>query len=271
MPKTNFGSGTIATPAWFNAINTGLYFDGQDLDGHYPKLTDDALSDDQNQVKARVRGITDEFKVTLQSGLYVKVNAGLYKSANQEVYSLGETVLLCQNDAINYVFISAANEVAISQFHPAGTLLLAVVATSSGLINSISDRRARFVQPAGITPETGDFGDAIATLAWVKQLMLAYGFGLNVPKFTANPQSLEWGVGEAIFDGVPHPIVGGIFAFTQANTGWYYVYAQDEGATAIVVVSLTPPNLSTQQLWWNMYVSGGSIQQFIPGRPGFGV
>lgn len=270
MPKTNFGSGTIVTPAWFNAIQH-FVFTGQDLDGHYPKLTDDALSDSANQIKARVAGITDEFKVSLQSGLYVKVSEGIYKAANQEVFALGETVLLCQDDAINYIFISASNEVAVSQFHPAGTLLLAVVATSSGLINSISDRRARYVQPAGITPETGDFGDAIATLAWVKQLMLAYGFGLNVPNFTANPQSLEWGSGEARFDGVAHPIAAGVFAFTQSNTGWYYVYAQDEGATAIVVVSLTPPSQAIQQLWWNMYVSGGSIMQFVPARPGFGV
>ncbi|HEY9835492.1 MAG TPA: hypothetical protein V6D27_01130 [Vampirovibrionales bacterium] len=270
MPKKNFGSGTIVEPAWFNAIQQ-IIFDGQDLDGHYPRLTDDALSDDQNQIKARVRGVVDEFKVTLQSGLYVKVNQGFYKSAAQEVFDLGETVLLCADNAVNYIFISASNQVEISQFHPAGTLLLAVVATSSGLINSISDRRARFVQPAGITPETGDFGDAIATLAWVKQLLLVYGFGLNVPNFTANPQSLEWGNGEARFDGVAHPITSGIFAFTQANTGWYYVYAQDEGATAIIVVSLVPPDLATQQLWWNMYVSGGNIQQFIPARPGFGV
>lgn len=271
MPRRFFGSGSIVDPAWFNAIQY-LVFDDQDLDGHYPRLTDDALSDDPNQIKARVRGIVDEFKVGLQSGLYVKINGGVYKNAAQETFNIGETVILCADNAINYAYISPSGTIVVDQFHPAGTLLLAVVETSSGRIASISDRRARYMQPAGATSQIGEFGDALATLEWVKQLFAVVFYGRNIPKFSIEAQSISWTTGEAWFDGLAHPIPAGVFAFAPADTGWRYVWAEVSiGQTAVVVVSDAPPTVPTQQLWWHLLINAGRTRELIPAKPGFGI
>lgn len=271
MPKTTFGSGTIVTPAWFNA-QQNLIFDDQDLDGHQAKLTDDALSDSSTSIKSRFSAIADEFLVTIQSGLYIRVEAGIFKNANQEIFNISPTVLLTQDNIENYVYLASDGTLTVSPIHPAGTLLLAVVTTSSGTISSISDRRARFIEPPGATSDVGDFGNAIATLQFVKQSLLTVFFGVNVPTFTFNSQSFSWTSGQAIFDDTEHPITEGIYTFISSDSGWFYAWAEDSGgATAAIIVSDTTPTLATQQLWWQIQLSLGNIQQVIPAKPGFGV
>lgn len=272
MPKTTFGSGTIVTPAWFNA-QQNLIFDGQDLDGHQAKLTDASLSDDSNQIKSRFSAIADEFKVSLQSqqGLYIKVAAGRFKNAQQEIFDITETVILTQNNAVNYVYINSSGDIIVDVFLPAGVMLLAVVSTSGGNISSISDRRARFIEPAGASPAAGDYGNAIATLQYVKQSLLATFFGVNVPEFTITTNSVSWTDGMAIFDGANHAIEEGTHTFISSNSGWFHLWAEDNGADAIIVVSNSAPTLATQQLWWHLDLNLGSIRQAIPAKPGFGV
>lgn len=270
MPKTTFGSGTIVTPAYLNALQN-LVHDGQDIDGHYPKIIDAELSDAANQIKARLASVTDEFKVSLQSGLYVKVSPGRYKNAEQEVFDIGETVLLCTDNALNHIFLTGTGTVESQVVKPTGSLLLATVTTSSGSVASISDKRARFSEAGAESPQPGDFGAGLATAEWVKNLLLKVFFGAGVPTFTATSNSISWGNGTAFFEGVYHPVTAGNHVFNAANSGTYYLSAQDTGANASISVAASEPNAADTQIWLEIAVTTGTITSIMPSKPGFGV
>lgn len=270
MPKTYFGSGTIVTPANCNSWQNPI-FDGQDLDGHHSRLTDDALSNDPNQIKGRLAALLDEFKVTVRSGLYVKVAAGVFKTADQKIYNLEETILLCQANSHNYICIGRKGSIFTATFFPENTLLLAVVLTDAANIVDISDRRARFAEPLGVTSDAGSFGRGFATVQYVKQLFLILFYG-DVPTFALEEQSISWDSGVVIFDGATHSIAPGSYSVSSDPTNWYYLYAEKIGInSASIAISSTPPSLATQQLWWKLYVTNGLLKKAFPVKPGFGV
>jgi hypothetical protein len=118
----------------------------------------------------------------------------------------------------------------------------------------------------------GKFGDEGATTFWVKQMIVEMFYGRGVPLFSFDEGTVSWGDGMSYFDGVTHTIQQGSYLFESIDGGWYYVYAhQQDGQTSQVVVSGSPPTLAAQQLWWNLRVEGGVIEEVIPAKAGFGV
>lgn len=55
MSKTVFERGQRVMKAWFNAMQN-IKFDDLDLDGHYPRLDDDALSNEPGNIKSEFYG-----------------------------------------------------------------------------------------------------------------------------------------------------------------------------------------------------------------------
>lgn len=271
MPKSTFGSGTIVPPAWFNA-QQNLIFDGQDLDGHQAKLTDDALSDDSNQIKARFAALLDEFKAELQSGLYVKINAGTYKNGLQHVFHLPETVLPVADNASSFAYITNAGNVEVSTLQPPGMLLLAKISASGGGIVNIEDKRSRFQEAAASTPSSGDFSGLIATTQQVKQAILAANFGHYVPDFSSSENSISWTDGEAYLGGEQCAVPSGAHTFSALNSGEFYVFARRTATeAAIIAIDASEPALESEQLWWVVQVVTGTITDVYNAQKGFGV
>jgi len=120
--------------------------------------------------------------------------------------------------------------------------------------------------------DVGVFGEPGATTAWVKQLIVEMFYGRDVPLFSFKDNEISWGDGFSYFDGTVHPVQKGSHSFQSLDTGWYYVYVAQQGnTTSLVTVSGSPPNLASQQLWWNVKVESGLITEVIPAKVGFGV
>jgi len=119
--------------------------------------------------------------------------------------------------------------------------------------------------------DVGSFGGEGATTGWVKQVIVEMFYGRGVPLFWFEESNVTWEDGFAYFDGVSHPLSKGSHSFAALDTGWHYIYAQDDGDESSVVVSGSPPNAATQQLWWNLRVENGAIAEVIPAKTGFGV
>jgi len=119
--------------------------------------------------------------------------------------------------------------------------------------------------------DVGSFGEEGATTSWVKQMIIEMFYGRGVPFFSFDKGTVSWEDGMSYFDGIAHPIQQGSYSFESLDTGWYYVYAQQDEVSAEIVVSGSPPNLSSQQLWWNVMVEGGVLSEIIPAKLGFGI
>lgn len=148
MPKINFTPGTRVTAAWLNAIQN-LVFDDLAVDGHYPRLTDDALSNAAGSIKPQWYGFRDSLAVTAGSGLSVNYGAGTVTLPDGSLTSIPSGSLSLPNNATSYVYVTSTGTVASSLTYPPLSVPLAKVTTLAGAISgSIQDLRPRYrVQP----------------------------------------------------------------------------------------------------------------------------
>lgn len=142
MPKTNFQRGQRVPKEWFNAIQD-IQFDGEDLDGHYPQLEDDSLSDSPGNLKPEFYGLRDAGKVTHVSALTVKVAALSVGNQNGTRTNIAETQVTIADNATRVIFVDSNATLQSAGSAPETGVLLARVVTSGGTVSTITDLRER--------------------------------------------------------------------------------------------------------------------------------
>lgn len=151
MVKTNFVSGSIVTPDFLNAINNPV-FDGQSLDGHYPKITNGDLDTSAGQILPEWQTFRDALKVSASTGLTVSYQGGSIALTDGSVATISPANLSVTDNTTNYVFVNESGTVAASAILPVRCIPLARVITSGGAISSVVDLRPRFqVRPRANT------------------------------------------------------------------------------------------------------------------------
>lgn len=169
MPKPVLGSGEILTADIMNPLIHVLEFDGLDEIGHWPQLTDTALSNAAGQLKDRVNKLYDSLKLEHTSGLGVQWKAGKVRSATGAILDIDAGTAIVPDNATTHFWVNpGAMAVSSGASFPSGSLRVATVVSASGAIQSITDLRApAFYLPSQET-RFGDFSGATSgqTLIW---------------------------------------------------------------------------------------------------------
>lgn len=164
MVKTVFVNGTTVTPAFLNAINNPI-FDGSDLDGHAPKITNASLSDTPGDIKPEWQNFRDALKVSAGAGLSASYLSGSVTLPTGAVLTVIAGVVGLAASTTNYVFVSEQGTVIASAIAPIVGVPLAQVLTNANSVLQVIDLRPRFtvfplasaIKVFGGTGEEGDF------------------------------------------------------------------------------------------------------------------
>ncbi|MBW4677768.1 MAG: hypothetical protein KME52_28370 [Desmonostoc geniculatum HA4340-LM1] len=168
MTKTTFVNGTVVTPVWLNA-QQNIVFDGQDLDGHYSKITNSDLSTDAGQILPEWQAFRDTFKVTASTGLSIAYQGGSVTLPSGVILAIAPGTLSVTASTTNYVFINRTGSVQSSTTRPLFGIILAEITTSTNAVTGIVDARPRYqILPKAsaikIFGGTGDEGDAVISV-----------------------------------------------------------------------------------------------------------
>lgn len=170
MAKTIFQHGTPVTPDWLNSINNPV-FDGQDLDGHRPPLSDAELDSSPDSVKSRVESLADWLKVQHTSGLRVQWSSGALRLANGAILSIPGNVATLPDNATTYFYVrNGGTTVERGASVPENALQLAIVVTLNGAVTSITDLRTPVFAPfdllhGALSSQTQELRDRLDTLS----------------------------------------------------------------------------------------------------------
>ena len=149
MPKTVFGNGTAVAPAWFNAQQT-LLFDGLDLDGHQPLLTDSALSNVSGNIKADWALFKNAFSVTAGTGLAINIVGGIFTNSSNLPITVASAGISVAAASSVYVWIDDVGAIVSGSSLPVICFPIALVVTSPSAVTLITDLRPRF----NVRPQT---------------------------------------------------------------------------------------------------------------------
>lgn len=178
MAKTIFQSGSRVSAAWFNSLQT-IEFDDLDLDGHYPRLSDDALTSASGNIKSEFYGFRDSGKVTHVSSLTVSVSALSIGLQNGTRINVPTSQIIVADNATRVIFVDANGTLQSAGSAPETGILLARVTSSGGTVSTIVDLRersnfqvrpisvpavAQFVMPPGSVIE---FAGSVAPSGWL--------------------------------------------------------------------------------------------------------
>jgi hypothetical protein len=145
MVKTTFAAGQKVTAAWRNAMQS-IAFDDLDIDGHYPRLLDDALSLAPGNIRADFRLFADALKVTYSSGLTVNIAAGVVTLPNGLAATVAATSKTLPASQVSFLWVDTAGAVQFGADLPVRSVPIArFEATASGMaVNGLTDLRSRF-------------------------------------------------------------------------------------------------------------------------------
>jgi hypothetical protein len=144
----------------------------EEFPGFLRQLTDDQLSDELPNVKPQWQGFRDELLISAGTGLSVSYKGGRVGLLDGSRITIAPGTLALADNATNFVFVDETGVVRASTTKPLRSLDLAIVATASGTISSISDSRLRgfevrprssIVKVFGGYGEGGDFSASGAT------------------------------------------------------------------------------------------------------------
>lgn len=144
MTKTTFVNGTVLTPEYLNALQN-IQFDGQDLDGHYPQLNDDALTDTAGNIKPEWRAFRDALKVSPQTGTIFAYGGGVTLLPNGNTATIAPATISVGANGTFYIFVDKAGAIVQATQLPLLSVPLAkVVMVGGNLSGAIEDMRPRF-------------------------------------------------------------------------------------------------------------------------------
>lgn len=144
MTKTVFGNNAVSA-AWFNAMQS-IEFNDQDVDGSYPRLTDDSLANTPGNIRYDYRAFSESLRVTAGAGLSVEIAAGVVNLPDATPFSVSGTTRSVPANANTFVWVDDVGLVQTGATLPVRSLPLAKVATTASAIatNGITDLRPRF-------------------------------------------------------------------------------------------------------------------------------
>lgn len=160
MAKTFFSSGDIVTADWLNAINSPK-FDDLDLDGHYPRIGNDALQKGQGSLWADTYGFLNELKVSLSntpsSGQSALLQVAEGWVVDPDGMGSGEALLryvprstiAIQNNQTSYIWATRLGTISSGSALPTtdAYLPLARAVMAGGAVGELEDLRTRLRQP----------------------------------------------------------------------------------------------------------------------------
>lgn len=144
MVKTTFVSGTLILAPFLNAINNPV-FDGQDLDGHYPKIKNTDLDTTAGQILPEWQAFRDALAVSAGTGLSVAYQAGSVTLEDGTIQAIAPSTISVPASATSYVFVDTTGTVVASTIYPVRAVTLAKIITLANSISSITDLRPRLV------------------------------------------------------------------------------------------------------------------------------
>jgi len=144
MPKTTFVKGTKVTKEFLNAINA-IVFDGADLDGHYPKLTNASLDNSSGALLNDWTAFKNALGVTSTTGLVATYTGGTVTLPTGALATIAPGTIALANSATNYLYIDRTGTLVASLVYPSIGMPIAQITTVGGAISgSIIDLRPRF-------------------------------------------------------------------------------------------------------------------------------
>lgn len=130
-----------ANLAYFLHSQTPIFDDDLRWLGHRERLKDDEMSNAQDAIKSRFNRFDGGLKVSVESGLTVRVASGRYRDQNGTILVTNGMLLAVANNSTSYVFIDGAGTIQVSTQIPTVRLVLAKVEAVSGTISNLEDWR----------------------------------------------------------------------------------------------------------------------------------
>ncbi|MBW4443071.1 MAG: hypothetical protein KME10_17895 [Plectolyngbya sp. WJT66-NPBG17] len=144
MAKTNFSRGRRVPAAWFNAMQA-IDFNGTDVDGSYPPLTDSALTAAPGNIKANWTAFQNVLRVTAANGLVVDYAGGSVVLPSGEVLTISPGQLSLAPNTESFVFVNSAGLVQSSTIRPVRSVMLGKVLTNNiQIVGAVEDLRPRY-------------------------------------------------------------------------------------------------------------------------------
>ena len=144
MPKTTFVRGTIVTKEFLNALQA-IQFDGLDLDGHYPKITNAFLDNSSGALLNDWTAFKNALGVTSVAGLVATYTGGTVTLPTGTLATVTPGTIALANNATNYLYIDRTGTLIASIVYPSIGVPIAQIVTVGGAISgSIIDLRPRY-------------------------------------------------------------------------------------------------------------------------------
>ena len=146
MAKTTWATGMPLTPEWLNAIQDLRFDDNTAYDGHYPRLADDALSNDPSAIKSQWYTYQQALQVTAGSGLIANYTAGIVTLLDGSLATIAAGTISLPANSTVYIYVDRAGTVQQSTIYPPAAYVLAKVTTGATTISSVVDYRSKIAQ-----------------------------------------------------------------------------------------------------------------------------
>jgi len=144
MPKTTFVKGTKVTKEFLNAQQS-LIFDGADLDGHQPKLTNLSLDNSPGALLNDWTAFKNALGVTSVTGLVATYTGGTVTLPTGALATIAPGTIALTNSATNYLYIDRTGTLVASLVYPSIGVPIAQITTVGGAISgAIIDLRPRY-------------------------------------------------------------------------------------------------------------------------------
>ena len=144
MPKTTFVKGTKVTKEFLNALQA-IVFDGADLDGHQPKLTNLSLDNSPGALLNDWTAFKNALGVTSVTGLVATYTGGTVTLPTGALATIAPGTIALTNSATNYLYIDRTGTLVASLVYPSIGVPIAQITTVGGAISgSIIDLRPRY-------------------------------------------------------------------------------------------------------------------------------
>jgi len=144
MPKTTFVKGTKVTKEFLNGLQS-LIFDGADLDGHQPKITNASLDNSSGTLLNDWTAFKNALGVTSTTGLVATYTGGTVTLSNGTLATIVPGTISLANNATNYLYIDRTGTLVASIVYPSIGVPIAQIVTVGGAISgSVIDLRPRY-------------------------------------------------------------------------------------------------------------------------------
>ncbi|ANV88511.1 tail fiber protein [Picosynechococcus sp. PCC 7117] len=217
MARKVFNDGDILFADDVNVIGNPIV-DGQDELGRGPKVLDDYLSDESDQIKNRFYNFYDRLKVTENVGLTVNYNGGNVLLGNGSRVTLTPGTLNLTDNSTLFIYVNNSGNVEVANSLANESFPMAYVVTSSGNITTLEDLRDKLIDrvtAAGIPPVD----------------VIPAGSGMEYYGSTL-PNGWLWADG-SFYDPLNYPALFSAIGYTHGQSGSLFAVPDKRGRTGI--------------------------------------